>query len=186
MPPIRQTSVQPGVTHFFRPLAVTIDDLFRLRCSAYDGDPIFNPDELRVQRALPVDEPIVVALIDFLRVRGFLCDGRTPGDAVVIHSFAGCAQQPLHTDYHPDVVRAALVKPLGVVAALQDDTRLVLDNGRYVAMRAGDVVVFEGGVVHAGAAYASENTRVHIYVDSREVVREPNSTYPIVDDNVEA
>ena len=67
-------------------------------------------------------------------------------------------------------------KPLGVLVALQDETRLDTPQG-VIAMEQGDVLVFDGDVVHAGAAYAQDNTRVHLYLDATEVPRVHNVTY---------
>ena len=46
-----------------------------------------------------------------------------------------------------------------------------------VPLEPGDVLVFEGDVVHAGAQYASLNTRVHAYLDAPGVERKVNHTW---------
>ena len=43
----------------------------------------------------------------------------------------------------------------------------------------GDAVVFRADVVHAGAEYDSENIRIHCYLDSPLVPRDPNRTFII-------
>ena len=47
-----------------------------------------------------------------------------------------------------------------------------------VVMFAGDVLVFDGDVVHAGAQYSVGSTRVHVYLDVPELTRDPNFTWP--------
>ena len=39
------------------------------------------------------------------------------------------------------------------------------------------MLVFYGDLIHAGAEYSQANTRIHIYLDSPEVVRDFNTTY---------
>ena len=155
---------------------LAVDDLLRLTALAYEGQPIFNPDALRLQRHLPIDDPVVVRLAAAL---GDVIEGRTLGPAVVLHSLAGCERQAMHTDYAPaDVQRCAAAKPLGVLLALQDGTSLCLPDEERVEMEAGDVLVFDGDQPHAGAEYPeAANTRVHLYLDSPGVHRLTNTTY---------
>ena len=47
-----------------------------------------------------------------------------------------------------------------------------------VQLEAGDILLFDGDVVHAGAAYAEKNTRLHVYLDLPGVAEhEANGTY---------
>ena len=48
----------------------------------------------------------------------------------------------------------------GTAAAADDDTAAVL-----VRLEVGEVMVWRGDLVHAGAGYATEHTRIHAYVD---------------------
>ena len=69
------------------------------------------------------------------------------------------------------------MKPASVILALEDGARLWVrdEDGRTereIVLRAGDVLVFDGDVAHAGAAYLSANTRVHVYLDVPSVVRD--------------
>ena len=43
----------------------------------------------------------------------------------------------------------------------------------------GDIFVFRGDLVHAGAAYDKENFRIHCFLDSDCVLRDPNKTFLI-------
>ena len=59
--------------------------------------------------------------------------------------------------------------------ALQDNTNLISygwncivadeEEEEIISMKAGDVLLFRGDLVHAGAAYEDTNIRVHAYVD---------------------
>ena len=51
--------------------------------------------------------------------------------------------------------------------------RVMGEHGvRMICLEPGDVLVFDGDVVHAGAAYRAPNTRVHVYLDVPSVKRE--------------
>ena len=101
---------------------------------------------------------------------------------------AGCAEQKAHWDYPPNEVarcgtgRVPGRKPASVIAALEDGASLVIFVGPRrkrveVALYAGDVLVFEGDVEHAGAAYHMANTRIHVYLDVEHVFRKPGNTW---------
>ena len=56
--------------------------------------------------------------------------------------------------------------------------RVMGEHGvRMICLEPGDVLVFDGDVVHAGAAYRAPNTRVHVYLDVPSVKREHDRTY---------
>ena len=116
---------------------------------------------------------------------------RYPVEWRALHSLPGCKKQRLHFDYNPDEVRnlglLGCQKPCSVIAALQDGTQLrvwdrVARKEVPVVMYAGDVLVFDGDVVHAGAEYSVANTRVHVYLDVVELKRDSDYTwYPKLD-----
>lgn len=167
---------------------VHVEDLFRLSALAMSGSPIFNTDDLRIQKEATHSDPIVCRLLNFVSKAGY-SSGRTVGPVVVLHSFEGCRQQPVHTDYDPTTVKRAKSKPLGVLLALQDDTKLEVEGGMEGSMRtllldAGDVAVFDGDFKHAGSSYETKNTRVHVYLDVPGVHRETNKTYLVDDEPV--
>ena len=68
-----------------------------------------------------------------------------------MRSLPGCMQQLFHYDYDPVPLRhlRSSKKPLGVLLAIQDNTKLVTLKGE-VVLASGDVFIFEGDVVHAG------------------------------------
>ena len=117
---------------------------------------------------------------------------------VVLRSTAGCATQPAHTDLNAfdSGLRAAPrgFAAGGVVLALQRGTRLwvwpapghdlfapeaaaAVIAPREIVVPPGWALFFRGDVVHAGAAYARANTRVHWYVDTKLSKRTPNRRY---------
>ena len=165
-----------GCLHLSKALEITENDVQRL--CAYglsSGVTIFNPDKDRMQAHLSPTDPVVASLEDFLRSRGFM-EGRLARSPVVIVSKPGCARQHYHTDYDAGRVSRARIKPLGVLLALQCNTSLSSPIGD-VFMESGDVLVFDGDFVHAGAAYDEMNARVHVYLDVPDCKRNTNTTY---------
>ena len=115
-----------------------------------------------------------------------------PRSLVVLHSQPGCAAQKPHADYDPrDLIGLADDKvPRGMLIAMDDGTSLDIWPGSHVvtgnpikkvniSLSRGDVVVFRGDTIHAGAAYKKENTRVHVYLDNPNIYRPRNETWPI-------
>lgn len=115
-----------------------------------------------------------------------------PKSLVVLHSEPGCAAQKPHADYDPrDLIGLADDKvPRGMLIAMDDGTSLDIWPGSYmvsgnpikkvnISLSRGDVVVFRGDTVHAGAAYKKENTRVHVFLDNPNIYRPRNKTWPI-------
>jgi hypothetical protein len=150
--------------------------------------PIFGRDRRRLQGALPANAPLRRLLETKLATTGKL-----PRDFVVLHSLAGCKEQPAHLDYVPDDALLATADadvPLGFLLACDDATRMVVWPGshravrgadadaplrsRVLRLRAGDAVLFRADLVHAGASYATENTRVHCYLDTPAVAHVHN------------
>jgi hypothetical protein len=114
----------------------------------------------------------------------------------VLRSAPGCAEQAAHCDYVPTAAlraaAAAGAAPHFAVAALERGTRLVVWRGSHrlvhgavgaavarvdLALRPGDVAVVRGDTVHAGAAYAAENVRLHAFLDVAAVPRPANRTW---------
>jgi hypothetical protein len=118
---------------------------------------------------------------------------------VLLRSLPGCQQQQAHTDYIPTSALLTCPSdqlPLLFVFALEPNTRLVVWPGSHKIVRglgrtkspleptvlvleAGDAVLFRADLVHAGAEYDSENIRIHCYLDSPTVPRDPNRTFII-------
>jgi len=112
---------------------------------------------------------------------------------VMLESLPGCKQQrpphwdfdqPLLADMDDDEI------PLSVVVALEAGTSFhiyppgqALDgDGVVISMNAGDMLIFRGDLLHAGAGYAVRNRRLHLYLDHHDDLvaprcRQPNTTY---------
>ncbi len=88
------------------------------------------------------------------------------GKSVGLYSLKGCEHQPWHTDYNPNKRKRDTLsirelrdsqKPKGVIWAVEKGTRLMVvgENGESVEvhLEVGDVLIFDGDLVHAGAAY---------------------------------
>ena len=142
------------------------------------GQVVFNPGGRRLQLSLRRDHRMVRALRSALEERGLLLEGgRALRSPVLLHSLAGCRRQQWHTDWDPEQVAAARVKPMGVLLALTPGARFATPSRTY-DLDVGDVVCFDGDVVHAGAEYpTTSNTRLHAYLDVPDAPRRRNSTW---------
>ena len=137
-------------------------------------------------------------LTEALSKDGALNNYRTLGKSVALHSDAGCVVQDWHVDFNPLCKRVkgqdrecvrdlkSSEMPLGVFWAVEQGCKIMLvgPGGESVELRLelGDVLIFEGDLVHAGAAYPDgANMRVHVYLyASRVDVPGPN-TYKLND-----
>ena len=96
-----------------------------------------------------------------------------------LHSLPGCQTQAAHTDFDPISAKNELV--FNVLFALENNTELHVwpsshllfrDKGiqhkikrHTIWMNQGDLLIFRGDLVHAGAAYPNTtNTRLHCYL----------------------
>lgn len=139
---------------------------------------IFNPNPKRFQRKLPQNYPLLSKMLSFLEEKGFL-QARYFGGGVVIKSTKGCKRQSWHTDYDPSALSKLQNKPLGVILAIEAGTKFSTPHKTY-RLKRGDLLVFDGDVVHAGSAYKRSNTRIHLYIDSLEHRRQPNKTWMVI------
>ena len=130
---------------------------------------IFNPDKKRSQRLLPSTnfflQSIIVPALDRL---GFLrC--RRVGQAFVLSSKKGCRPQPFHVDFAPLSFHGLRRKPLACLFALEKEGTefWCVEKGveKHLSLKQGEFVVFDGDLIHAGAAYAKKNVRIHLYID---------------------
>lgn len=119
---------------------------------------------------------------------------------VVLHSRPECQDQAAHCDYVPDadLARASDEQmPLAALVALMPGTRLnvwprscrlsYLSSAvqeqiapihcKVEKLEPGDVLVFRGDFVHAGSSYSEDNYRLHTFLDSNSVTRQPNKTW---------
>ena len=121
-----------------------------------------------------------MGLLEALGRVGFL-EGREPTLMHLLHSLKGCEKQEWRWDWDPDKVGECETKPLGVMLALEPNTLFrVWEDGKLhvITLGPGDVLLFEGDVLHAGADYPDAcNTRVHLYLDVPALTRTPNSNW---------
>ena len=77
-------------------------------------------------------------------------------------------------------------KPLSAFWALEDGCKILLAGPEgeavEVCMERGDVLLFHGDLVHAGAAYPdSDNLRLHVYLYARGINRPGNATWQVLE-----
>lgn len=96
----------------------------------------------------------------------------------------------MHKDFPTfETVRARLKKslvPASVIMVLMDDTLLHVYPGCFGAtverskrqtlqLKQGEVIIFRGDLVHAGAKYADTNIRLHCYIQVKCIRQKSNS-----------
>jgi hypothetical protein len=167
----------------------------KTRCEK-DGEIVFNNakdpsssrnDKKRMQLSLDKinDGEALERLKTQLRERLNLVLPQHKVDSMVaLLAKSGCKAQLAHTDYSPKTLANVLSlehddkMPLSCLVALTDGTLLDVwpyavrfDKSRtykpmQIRLCAGDVLIFRGDLVHAGAAYGEEaNVRIHAYLD---------------------
>lgn len=154
-------------------------------------------DHRRRQVTLP--ESVTKSLQEEIQYLPFLTESHFLKDFVLLHSLPGCERQSAHTDYIPDSSLLQCEKeklPYLFLFALEQQTKLVVWPGSHkvvqgrgrtvvpiepkvIELKAGDALVFRPDLVHAGAEYDVENFRIHCYIDSVAVKRDPNRTWII-------
>jgi len=168
-----------------------------------NASPIFNStknDKKRLQTNLKINRKnyAFIQSIDMM-VRG-LNPLLTPSNWVILKSKPGCSPQSAHLDYeYSDELLEASKDPakipLLVLVALMPNTRIYvwkhsqkIIRERYrgppvlpitIELQPGDIFVFRADMIHAGADYPEENIRIHCYLDSPHVKRNPNRTWII-------
>ena len=173
-----QQRVDGGYTVYESALQISGEDMAGAKAvAASDGKQIFNPDSKRMQAILCDDHPLRLRVIEALNERGVLSGGREPSRACVLHSKRGCKRQAFHSDFDVNAFVDVRVKPCSVLLALEDQTTLHFLSGP-VELSRGDILIFDGDVVHAGSEYHAENTRFFMYVGIPGVSAPENETYP--------
>ena len=121
-----------------------------------------------------------------------------PNNPVIITSFAGCQEQAPHCDWNifdfsGDDSDGC---PYGFLLCIDETCQLVVWESSHLTVRLGqidedrlpekkcihltrgDVLIFRGDLIHAGAAYEIENVRLHCYLDPTGTNRGSNQTFP--------
>ena len=124
-------------------------------------------------------------------------------DPVFIMSLPGCLEQPPHCDYNTASFGQNIYPhgPFGLLLCLDGQgTRFVVWEGSHRTIRRaksrrstkgisnvrrkviyldpGDILIFRGDLVHAGAGFENLNIRVHCYLDHADVKRTEDTTFP--------
>ncbi len=161
----------------------------------------FRNDGCRVQASVNVmkndcsfSEELQALLDATTKKLGKMILSRSPSHMLAVLSLEGCGPQRPHADYRRESLDGIRDDgfcggmPLGVVLALQPNTHFDIwpgaigwDESRFyehkqLTLCPGDAVFFLGHAVHAGAAFEEENVRLHCYLDSPDVQREPDTT----------
>lgn len=142
---------------------------------AKKGRAIFNPDRRRIQRTITKKYAIYKQVAECMKNINLL-NGRKLGGIVALHSKSNCAQQKMHYDYDPATLEKCEVLPLGVILALESNTKFKTPHREYNLSK-GDVLTFSGDTIHCGSHYKKENTRLHVYLDIPDVKRTPGLTW---------
>lgn len=159
------------------------------------GEVVLNGgDNCRLMMSPDEDDDFATALKDYLCSHQRYGGVHVWNDAVYLLSLAGCERQPKHQDFgalgevydglpFTDILKSAtdaLSINLGALMALELGTRLILEEKPFVSrlldvsgtpakelyLYPGEICVFRGDIVHAGAAYdQKENLRIHVYGD---------------------
>ena len=139
---------------------------------------------LQVDFALIEDSSVTAQrfMIELKRRLRELVPNYRVGGAAVLRSEEGCLEQRPHLDYPPPPAEgnARPTVPLGCLVALMDGTTIDVWSGaigyelngcgrrfecQTLVLNAGDVLLFRGDLVHAGASSAVLNVRVHCYLE---------------------
>ena len=147
-----------------------------MKYKALKGSNIFNPNQKRIQSIVKKHDSTMKKICVFLQAHNFL-KNRTVGTTAILHSKSGCKRQQWHTDYDPELCKLTSLKPMGAIFALEDNTYFNIHKKRKIVLKKGQILIFDGDLVHAGSAYDKENTRIHFYLDSPDVRRKKNKTY---------
>ena len=160
-----------------------------IRVESKKGDPIFNDvvdgsigDGKRIQSDFncEIGRYFKRKLRSFIKNKGLV--HHVIRDLVIVRSEPFCKRQKLHYDYDTDVLRKLQTKdyPHGLIVAVSDHSRFIVNGSgknTTVHLNKGDVLVFRGDLLHAGAEYYNENIRLHAYIDSKKYTRDKNITY---------
>lgn len=148
------------------------------------GDPIFNnkdEDNKRIQYDFENSDTISLHIqsklqdiIEQFGYKGFV------NDPVILKSHAYCKRQRLHRDYDLQNIDESEY-PHGVIVGVSNNCRFIVSpdglSRKFVHFDKGDIVIFRGDTIHAGAEYYTENIRIHAYIDNGSHDRIKNETF---------
>jgi len=164
------------------------------------NETISKNDKKRKQTNLSIKKQYMKSFIDkvndYLKIN--VNSNLNINNYVIIKSLPKCHDQAAHCDYAQvgNILNVSNdFMPLSVLIALQPKTKLHVwpksihnknkQMPKYidkltVEMNSGDMIIFRGDLVHAGAGYDEENYRLHAYMDSQKVPRIHNRTWLIM------
>ena len=159
----------------------------------FNGNPYLESGEndIKRQQSKPFQDPMLQRILEeVLRKVGIWSDRTHRLDHfVVLRSKAGCGEQWPHTDFdftfkfNDTSLQNRRPSQLSILIAIEDGTKMVVETVsgiEEITVPVGCALVLHGGLVHAGAAYAQNNMRIHAYVGrTPDGKKEPNSTYLI-------
>lgn len=176
--------------------AVPVDviDSFHIALDTKNKHVIFNnPSNDRLRFQIPLDrKQLIVKFVKKIALEHF--PKLVLNDPYVLISEPGCQQQVPHCDYDPHTIECVPLDkiPRGAILALQNHTTLeVWENSRVheyvysvdkcdqktIEIQKGDIIFFDGDLVHAGSFYENENARLHVFLDSDLVLRPTDRTF---------
>ena len=165
--------------------------------------PIFNTkrnDNRRIQRNLTVNRTnrrFMEQINQIIKEINPLLD---PSDWTILSSKPGCKRQLAHLDYeYTDDFRKITEEPekipLLVLVGLEPNTSIYIwpnsieiiqqkykglpDGPTRIELEPGDILIFRADMIHAGSEYEDINIRLHCYLDSPFLHRNPNRTWII-------
>jgi hypothetical protein len=118
-------------------------------------------------------------------------------DMNLLRSDEGCLGQLAHTDLTQIALRLTPddCMPLGSVIGVMSNTPFDLWPGaircfdppadgriflpKRLILQPGDILIFRGDLVHAGAPFDTFNVSIHVYLDVKGVLRYENDTQPM-------
>jgi len=179
-----------GYTIYRNVISFSDDEISKIMKKSKYSQKIFNTeknDGLRKQ--IKISNDLMKSTSQFLSNE---FPNHKQNDWNIIKSKAGCKVQMAHCDY---ILNDELKNvndencPLAVIVAIMPETTLRVwkkisefTSPVYhtdVKLDIGDILIFRADLVHAGSGYDKENVRIHVYLDTDYVIRNPNKTWII-------
>lgn len=120
----------------------------------------------------------------FLNHNGIAHKGLHTADVIsLLRSLAGCARQVFHYDYDKEQLGGTPPdqQPLVLIAPLDSHCHMhFMDEcgtEEIVSLVRGQALIFPGSLRHAGGGYRSQNTRVHMYINSKAASEKGEHTH---------
>jgi hypothetical protein len=150
-----------------------------------DGSLIYSTERQQSTTKEKWCRKVTLCFRKFLLKHGILHNNKTTSIMVALHSNSGCKKQLEHCDTaHFNTFSNSDINdvPLACIIAIEPNTSMYIrslhtNKEQKINMNIGDVFIFRGDVRHCGSDYKQENTRLHMYVDSKLFKRAKNKTF---------